>query len=34
MLSRLVKKGDEFARPAKGLYGLIEWERPNDDGND
>ena len=26
-ISRLVKKGDEFTRPAKGLYGLVEWDQ-------
>ena len=32
-ISRLARKGDEFTRPSKGLYGLIEWEQ-RDDGDD
>lgn len=34
MLSRLAKKGDEFTRPSKGLYGLVEWTQQDeqDDG--
>ena len=34
MLSRLVRKGDEFTRPSKGLYGLIEWEQQDEQDDD
>ena len=34
MLSRLVKKGDEFTRPVKGLYDLVEWAQQDDQEDD